>query len=226
MACYGDDSITTDAPHLPVDAASRGKYRVWRADVERIVARVDSAHNNELLCRTGSNFVQRQGKGRIRALAHMRRIMENDLGTRFVDFDGNRARWAYLRTYPGEIVSQLITIDKNNCGFNPWVIAFTDHALQRALQRSAPDLTALVWEAVKNTRLIDLKFLAAHEMLIVYARTWLAAAQMSEVEEAQIVKDGETGERFGDIYDASRAEWSIPPLFTHPGKHVLQTAAG
>jgi hypothetical protein len=135
----------------------------------------------------------------------------------------------------------LAMVDRENCGYHAWVLAFTDHALQRALQRGPPglDLTALAWEAVESARRISMPFLLSrltpdrfrvtagkgafacstslidtrgHEMPVVQARTWLAADQMSEIQEAEIVEDGQPGERFDDAYELFRQQWTMPGL--------------
>jgi hypothetical protein len=114
-------------------------------------------------------------------------------------------------------------------------------ALLRALQRAAPglDLTGLVWRAVESARRISIPFLLSNttpdsfpvgagegafacemslieirdnEMPIVTARTWLAADQMTEIQEAQVVDEGHPGDRFDDSYEQFRRQWRLQPL--------------
>ena len=234
-------------PYVPISTEARGRYRLWRAAVQRMSDCLDAVFDSEPFGVATGNFSERQGKGRRRALGHLRRFLEG-AGARFIDFDGERARWSYLRPHPGEVVTMVIILGRENCGEHPWVLVFTDHALQRALQRATPglDLTGLAWHAVESARRLSLEFLVTrttpdrfrvtagegafacdsslieiegHEMPIVTARTWLAADEMSEIQEAQVVDDGDPGDRFDDSYEEFRKEWRLPPLTKYRTKH-------
>jgi hypothetical protein len=165
-------------------------------------------------------------KGRERALIHLHRIFES-AGARFVDRDERRARWAFLRPMGDMIIPALITVDQENCGMHGWLIAFTDHALQRAIQRGVPglDLTELCWHAIDSARRLSVRFLISqttldrfrvaagegafacemhllapdgNEMPAIRAATWLSSDQMSAVQEGEVVVAGHPGERFDD----------------------------
>jgi len=49
-------------------------------------------------------------------------------------------------------------------------------------------------------------------MPIIQADTWLAADQMSKVQEAQVVDGGHPGDRFDDVYSAYRGKRCMPPV--------------
>jgi hypothetical protein len=239
---YSSAGKGASAP-LPISAEVRGHYRIWRAEIQRVADRVEALFDNPFCGAASGNFTHCRGKGRLRALGHLRRFYEG-AGARFVDFDGERVRWTYLRPADDEILTKLTTIDQRNYGTHPWVIVFTDHALQRALQRAARglDLVELVSQALDGARRLSLRFLMAkstpgrvrigagegafacemwrtkmhgYDMPIIRAKTWLSADQMSAVQEAQIVADGDPGERLDDVYEQCRQQWCLPPLIKH-----------
>jgi hypothetical protein len=158
----GDNEMT----RLPITAEVRGRYRVWQAIIQRTVDRLDAmsaralAYQDPFLSDVTGKFIRARGIGQQRALKHLRRSIES-AGARFIDVDDQRARWAYLRPHPGEVTAYLITISDKNNGQHAWLIRFTEHALQRAMQRGGRglDLTAAIWQAVDNARRLNMRFL-------------------------------------------------------------------
>jgi hypothetical protein len=225
---------------VPISAEVRGRYRVWRAETARSSSRIEEVLYGERFGAATGDFTQRKGKGRERAATHLRRLAES-AGARFVDRDEWRLRWSYLRVGDDRIVPVLMTVDRANNGFHPWVLSPSDHSLQRALQRAAPglDLTELIWDAVDSARRISIPFLLSrtaldrfrveagegafacnmtmiemlgNEMPIIEAETWLSRDQMSRVQEAEVVAEGHPGERLDDVYAEFREEWCVPPI--------------
>src|SRR6516162_7715265 len=213
---------------VPISAEARGRFRVWWAELERSSQCIEDILFGERFGAAAGDFTQRRGKGRERAAAHLRRLAEG-AGARFVDRTEGRLRWAHLRVDDGRIVPVLMTVDRANNGFHPWVLSPSDHSLQRALQRAAPglDLTELIWAAVDSARRISIPFLLSrtaldrfrveagegafacsmtmikmlgNEMPIIEAETWLSRDQMSRIQEAEVVAEGHPGERFDDVY--------------------------
>jgi hypothetical protein len=226
---------------VPISADARGRYRIWRAAAQLTADRVEAVTHSRAVGMASGNFVRcGSQKGRERALNHLRRALEG-AGARFIDRGERQVRWAYLRPADDLIYTDLITISREGCGAHGWLIVFSDHALKRAVQRSAPglDLTALIWDAVENTRRLSIRFLLSrttpdrfrvaagegafacamhliapngNEIPLVIAATFLTLDQMSGIQEAEIVDDGHPGERFDDVYQQCRDEWILPPI--------------
>lgn len=227
---------------MPIPAEIRGRYRVWKTEIGRSADRIETMFSSAPFRLAAADFLRRTRAGREKAFGQLRRLYD-DAGVRFIDREGPRlARWAYLQhTGEGWVHAMLSTLSRRDVGSHTWLLSFSDHALQRALQRSPPglDLTALCWEAVDAARGLSLNFLwkkttpdrfrigagdgafacdlswargAPDRVPLIEANTWLANDQMTRLQELQVVPEGEPNDRFDDVYREFRSRWSQPAM--------------
>jgi len=103
VRCGGRPSAAAmSGDRVPISAEARGRFRVWRAELERSSQCIEDIFFGERFGAAAGDFTQRRGKGRERAAAHLRRLAES-AGARFVDRTEGRLRWAHLRVDDGRI---------------------------------------------------------------------------------------------------------------------------
>jgi hypothetical protein len=226
---------------LPITAEARGRYRVWCSATDRAFHRAEEALFSRRFAELSGNFLKCKGKGRERAAAHLCRLAER-AGARPIERGRQRLRWAYLCTVDEGVFPLLMTVSPGDGGRHPWLIVFSTHALQRALMRAAPglDLSGLVWSAIDNARRISIGFLltrttadrfriaagdgafgagmaltevyGGREQPMIACETWLSRDQMSDIQEVEVVPEGQPGDRYEDAYEEFRRCWQIPMI--------------